>query len=75
MKLPEYVRVDNMKAVNMWKRILSMPDSRSKMVKVWKFAGHYCVPYGQMWTYAMDEFNRLYNLGYWKWQDKSKQNG
>ena len=64
-----------MKAVNMWKRILSMPDSRSKMVKVWKFAGDYCVPYGQMWTYAMEEFNRLYNLGYWKWQDESRQNG
>ena len=64
-----------MKAVNMWKRILSMPDSRYKMLKVFNFAGYYCVPHGQMWMYAMDEFNRLYNLGYWKWQDENKQNG
>lgn len=54
-----------MKVVNKWKRILSMPDSRTKMLKVWNFAGE-CLPYGNWWTLAMQEFNRLYNLGYWK---------
>ncbi len=64
-----------MKVENMWKRILAMPDSRAKMDKLWAFAGR-CMPYGQRWTIAMNEFNRLYNLGcYWKWQDESKQNG
>lgn len=63
-----------MKVVNKWNRILSMPDSRTKMLKVWNFAGE-CLPYGNWWTIAMSEFNRLYNLGYWKWQDESKQNG
>lgn len=63
-----------MKAVNKWKRILSMPDSRAKMLKVWNFAGE-CLPYGNLGTIAMQEFNRLYILGYWKWQDESKQNG
>ncbi len=63
-----------MKVENMWKRILSMPDSRAKMLKVWKFAGN-CLPYGNWWTIAMQEFNRLYNAGYWKWQDESIQNG
>ena len=46
-----------------------------KAVNMWKFAGDYCVLYGQMWTYAMEELNRLYNLGYWKWQDERTQNG
>lgn len=63
-----------MKVVNKWKRILSMPDSRVKMLKVWNFAGE-CLPYGNWWTIAMQEFNRLYCAGYWKWHDESKQNG
>lgn len=63
-----------MKAVNMWKRILSMPDSRSKYTKVVNFAFRQ-VPYSFWWTIAMNEFHRLYKLGYWKWQDESKQNG
>lgn len=63
-----------MKVVSKWKRILSMPDSRAKLLKVWNFAGQ-CVPYGTWWLLAMQEFDRLYALGYWKCQDESKQNG
>ena len=63
-----------MKVENMWKRIMSMPDSQSKATKVVKFAYNQ-VPYCFWWTEAMYEFHRLYNLGYWKWQDESKQNG
>jgi hypothetical protein len=40
-----------------------MPDSLTKMLKVWNFVGE-CLPYGNWWTLAMREFNRLYNLGY-----------
>lgn len=59
---------------NRWKRISSMPDSRSKAEEVLKFA--YDRPtWGYWWTIAMDEFNRLKNLGYWEWQEESKQNG
>lgn len=64
-----------MKIITRWKKILAMPDSWLKMMKVWDFAGDYCVPYGPWWTIAMQEFNRLYNVGYWKWRDESKQNG
>ena len=59
---------------NRWKRISSMPDSRSKVEEVLKFASDR-PPWGYWWTIAMDEFNRLYNLGYWVCQDESKQNG
>lgn len=52
-----------------------MSDSNAKLCKVWKFAGDYCLPYGPLWTYAMQEYNRLYNLGYWKCREESKQNG
>lgn len=52
-----------------------MPDSHAKMCKVWRFADEYCLPYGPLWTYAMQEYNRLYNLGYWKCREESKQNG
>ena len=63
-----------MKVENMWKRIMAMPDSCSKATKVIKFAFHQ-VPQGFWWTEAMNEFHRLYKLGYWVWQDESKQNG
>ena len=62
-----------MKVEDMWKRIKSMQDSRSKSVKVVRFAYHQ-VPYGFWWTEAMYEFHRLCKLGYWVWQDESKQN-
>ena len=63
-----------MKAVKKWKRIASMPDSRTKFLKVWNFAGK-CLPYGDLWNLAMREATRLYNVRYWKCQDESKQNG
>ena len=63
-----------MKAENMWKRILSMPDSRTKATKVVDFAFKH-VPQGYWWTVARNEFHRLYKLGYWTWQDENKQNG
>ena len=63
-----------MKVENMWKRISSMPDSRSKAVKVVQFAFKQ-PPHCFWWTEAMYEFQRLVKLGYWKWQDESRQNG
>ena len=83
-RLQKYVRGDDitmenmwnliLEVENMWKRISSMPDSYSKVAEVLKFA-HDRPQWGYWWTIAMNEYNRLYNLGYWKWQDERKQNG
>ena len=63
-----------MKVENMWNRISSMQDGSYKVLKVLNFASKQ-LPQGYWWKIAMDEFHRLYKLGYWKWPVESKQNG
>lgn len=63
-----------MKVENEWKLILAMPDSCYKVAKVVNFASRQ-VPHCFWWVVAMNEYHRLFKLGYWLWQDESKQNG